>query len=216
LAVQISLRSTTLVACAAAFVFLTPAHADTFETFTLNVDGCTSGCGNGLGTTNNNFATVLLDDNGAGTVTVTETLHGTDFVNSSGKEAIAFVLPTLTNLAINVQTTGYAVATGTSFSMAPFGTFDEAIHCNVCGNGGSNPQPGPLVFTVTAQGGVTLASFGATGGDYFASDVLGNGTTGDVAANKVGVFVTPEPASILLSLGGIALLGFRRLRHKHN
>jgi hypothetical protein len=196
------------------------AYADTYWDFTLNVDGCSGGCGsNGKNSTDNQFATIQLDDNGAGMVTVTETLTGTEFVNSAGKEAIAFVLPALTGLSINVETAGFALASGSSFSMSPFGSFDEAIHCTACGSGGSNPQSGPLVFTVTAAGGVTAADFETDkSGYYFASDVIGDvtGKTGDVGGDKAPVDPpgVPEPATTSLLIGGIALIATRHLHRK--
>jgi len=216
------LRAWFPAACAATFLLLPSAYADTVIDFTLNVDGCTGGCGsNGKNSTNNNFATIQLDDNGLGSVIVTETLHGTEFVNSSGKEALVFNLPVLTGLTITLSDpSSFAVSTARTYSMSPFsGSFDEAIKCTVCGNGSSHPEAGPLIFTVTAAGGVTASDFHVTtGGYYFASDVIGvtSGKTGDVASNSAGTLVsqgaqqipaTPEPGTVLSALGGVSLLG---------
>src|SRR5215831_15160714 len=98
---------------AATVGFAAPAMAlPTTETFILTVDGCTGGCGgNGQGSTNNNFGSILLSDDGAGTVTITETLNGTEFVNSSGKEALAFNLASsVTGVTIGgfIPSTGYS------------------------------------------------------------------------------------------------------------
>lgn len=215
---ELSVQKLLLVGAIGALLAAPAARADTFWDFSINADGCTGGCGaNGKSSTNNDFGTIQLDDNGAGLVTVTETLTAADFVNSSGKEAIAFELPALTGLTINVETSGFALASGKSFSLAPFGSFDEAIHCTACGNGAQNPQSGPLVFTVTAAGGVTAEDFMADkSGYYFASDVIGEfkGKTGDVAVSRPGVDPpgVPEPATTSLLLGGIALIGVRRKR----
>jgi hypothetical protein len=223
---QFSLRHAGFALALGVSAFLLPsASADTILNFTLNVDGCTSGCGsNGNGSTNNDFGVVQLDDNGSGTVIVTETLNAAQFVNSSGKEALAFNLSALAGLKITLSDPAdYSIATGGSFPMAPFGSgasdFTEAIHCDACGSGASHPQPGPLVFTVTATNGVTAADFTAIGSGYFfASDVKGarSGNTGDVAANGPGVPVTsaPEPATPLLTLAGAALFGLSQLRRK--
>lgn len=213
-------KTAALITCTAAFLLSSFAQADTITTFTLNADGCSAGCGNGNGTTNNDFGTVKLDDNNAGAVTVTVTLTGTEFVNSSGKEALAFDLPMLAGLSISLaDPTDFSNAGAGSYQMPPFGNgsqFDEAIHCSACGSGASSPQAGPLIFTVTASGGVTTADFTANGnGFFFASDVIGtsSGNTGDVAASgPAAISTVPEPdTGLLFAAVGLGLFGFGRL-----
>jgi hypothetical protein len=187
--------------------------------FTLNADGCSGGCGNnGQNTTNNNFGSIQLTDNGAGTVSVVVTLNGAEFENSIGQEAIAFVLPSLPSLSITNISAGYSQAAGSSFAMAPFGSggspFNEAIHCNACA---SSPQPGPLSFTVSATG-LTWQSFQANGNGYsFAADVigLGLGRTGDVGSNTAPVIQTPEPATAGMLASAGALFGIVSLISRH-
>ena len=203
--------------------FSLPAMADAIETFTLTNDGCSGGCGiNGQNSTNNNFGTIRLDDNLSGTVTVTETLNGVEFSNSSGKNALGFdLLGTLTGVVITITspTTGYSVDAGSK--MAPFGTFTDGIHCDACGSGASNPQPGPITFTVTATGGVDLADFVSDGTAFFAADVVGNstGNTGDVGAPGPGVVCrencsTSVPEPLTLSLFGAGLAGAAAMRRR--
>lgn len=165
------------------------------------------------------FGTVKLEqlvDAVRVTVTLNDTLFpDIGFVNASGQEALDFNLggsPALSasNITFIDPTTGFSFP-GTKLMASPFGTFQYGVHCDVCGSGGSNPYSGPLVFDVNLSG-ISIFDFTTnTDGWLFATDILANGSTFDVA-----VGVAPEPATV--GLTGAALLGLallaRRLRGK--
>ena len=115
-------------------------------------------------------------------------------------------------------TTGFTFGSG-GFSKGSIGSFTNFIECSGCGNGASNPLPGPLVFTVNRTGGLSVNDFiDNAAGFYFASDIYGGGTgnTGNVAAlgSPVQVStVTPEPGTFGIlgaALVGLGILGKRR------
>jgi hypothetical protein len=154
------------------------------------------------------FGTVLLTQFAADTVRITVTLNSTlfpniGFVNASGKEALDFNI--LGNPAITVTnlTAGFSFP-GEKLDAPPFGTFMYGVHCDVCGNGGSNPYTGQLTFDVKLLGGgnLSILNFNAnSAGAFFATDILANGVTFDVGAEL------PEPATFWLMGGALALLG---------
>jgi hypothetical protein len=100
--------------------------------------------------------------------------------------------------------------------------FSNSIECIVCGDGGSNPNPGPLDFTVFDAGGITASSFissvggTAPGGWLFSADILvqgANGGTYNVATNAPAI---PEPETYAMLLAGLGLLGFVARRRKQS
>jgi hypothetical protein len=200
--------------CLAGFLSVSLAQASTI-TYTLHLDGCSAGCGAPP------YGTVLLDDGGnSGTVTVTLTLaSGIVFAGTGAGDALEFNLsdPHAAGLVITpADTTNYGLGPAPD-TASTFGSFTNSIACTTCSGGNSGNPPGPLVFTVTSNAGISLSDFGANhGGYYFASDIaalLPGGTkTGNVAADGPDVVSLPEPASILLTLGGFGLAGLARAK----
>jgi hypothetical protein len=157
------------------------------------------------------FGTILLTQSSDTVVHVQVTLnHALDpnigFVNASGQEALDFNLagnPSVQNIQITNLTDGFSFP-GAQLTAPPYGTFMYGVHCDVCQNGGSHPYSGQLVFDISLiSGSLSLSSFTAnSNGAFFASDILANGATYDVAAEA------PEPATFWLMGGALALLGF--------
>jgi hypothetical protein len=196
-------------ALAAAIGFAIPqAQADLI--FDLTSDHCSGGCGTPP------FGTVDLMQNGVNDVKVTVSLlDGNKFVNTGSADALDFNIngnPTITETGFSTgfgagQTTG-----GLGFTIHADGTgnFEYSALCTSCGSGGSNPNPGPLVFDVGAAG-ITPASFITnTTGNFFAVDIL-SGTTGNTGPVDASVAV-PAPLIghgllVLLAVGGVLFGG---------
>jgi len=170
-----------------------------------------------------NAGTVTLDDSVSGTVNILVTLNsGYDFVKTGAGDALAFNLSGDPAIGIANITSGFAVGP-TNHNEPPFGTFNYSVSCTTgCGNGGSNPNPGPLSFDVLLTG-ITLDNFvGNAKGYYFASDLIGPGAegrraTGNMAAlgpqQTTQIDPVPEPASLTLLGTGLMFAG-RKLRRR--
>ncbi|HVV45486.1 MAG TPA: hypothetical protein VHC72_09775 [Bryobacteraceae bacterium] len=164
---------------------------------------------------------MLLDDGGnSGTVTVTLTLAPNIVIaGTRAGDALEFNLsnPSAAGLAITpADTTDFGLGPAPD-TASTFGSFTNSVTCTTCSGGNSANPPGPLIFTVTSRGGISLTDFVAnSGGYYFASDIaalLPGGTkTGNVAANAPDVTEVPEPGSILLTLGDFGLAGLAKAR----
>ena len=198
-----------LLAICGGLAFLPAAGASTV--FQFNMDACSGTCGASP------FGTVSLaqtGSGGAGTfVTVTETLAANErFAGTGAGDALEFNVAA--PLTISNITAGFGVGPAPDTASA-FGTFLESIACTACQGGNANNPVGPLSFTVSSAGGVTVADFTVNaGGYYFASDIVGNnGNTGNVGARGSGQSPTPEPATlVLMGLGLLGLGAFARRR----
>jgi len=220
------------IAASLAALNLAPASAGaTSLTFDFTVDHCTGTCGLPIGSS---YGTVTLDDHGgSGSVSVDVALISgasfvaTGFPNGDDPTNAAFAFDLVGNPAVTVSpiSAGWSLRNTAAGSLQfdGFGNFEYALNCDLCGNGGSNPVPPPLQFTVSGTG-LTAASFlelsdGGSPSVYFVADIIGpNGRTGPVGAtlctSDCGTVtqqdVVPEPATLLLFGSGLAgLFGYR-------
>jgi len=185
-------------------------HADLL--FTLDQDGCSSGCGTAP------FGTVELVQ-GTNSVSVTVTLAANEnFAGTGAGDALEFNVKGNPTIDTTSLTDGFAIGPAPD-TASTFGHFLESVTCTKVPDGcrgGSGPT-GPLSFTVKLSG-ITVDDFIANDkGYYFSADILGNnGKTGNVAANA-GVTVQQTPEPMTFSLLGAGLVGVGLLRRRiHN
>jgi hypothetical protein len=181
----------------ALFMLALPAGAYA-DTYLLNIDNCTGGCGE--------IVTVQAVQNGAN-VDFNVSLSGGAFNNNGqGLNTFDFNFGTTSLTAADVTN----ISTGYSFAVPGkqdgFGTFLDSI------NKSGGTDPGPLTFTVLNE---TLANLTMSTGNgtsvLFAADVSGtNGNTGLIG----GSIQTPLPAALPLFAGGLGLIGFAGLRKR--
>lgn len=204
-------------------------RADTISTVTLSTNDCSGGGGCLVGS---NDPTVTLDDEGNGTVIVTENLPSyMVYAGSGAGQSLAFdLLSTATaGLSVTNVTTGFTFESGT-FHDDGTGDYDYAVDCGSnCTGGQTSNLAGPLSFTITSTSGISAADFIVNGdGNLFTSDVAstltgGTGNTGDVTGGpEVCVSgpgcggtpqsVTPEPVTLWLTGAGLVALGLVRKR----
>jgi hypothetical protein len=204
------------------------SHATLIDTFDLTSDHCggTGGCLNGA-----SGGTVTVTDNGTGSLIFDVSLNDSiKFVDTGFDADFGFSLSGITTITYSGVSSGFAPVGGSdtqaagTLHMDGTGTFDFGLLCTACGSGGSNPQTGPLDFTISATG-LTLSSLtlstpnGDNPGQYFAVDVLGNGNTGPIDASSISSSSStgglpsssgsplPEPNSSALTLLGVAMIG---------
>ena len=209
-----------LVVALIASVGVRSAHATTIQ-YTFTVDHCGGGCGTSP------FGTITLTDTGTDQVSVrVDLFNGNQFVSTGFNGSFAFNLIGNPQVSISGQTAGWTLVSATAGSLANFDGFKTFEYAMFCCFGGNGPQPGPLVFTISAIAGTHLsaASFAelsaGTGGTaaYFVADINGGttGNTGLVGAVGPGT-VVPEPGSLVLlglGLSGMALTLRRRFSHR--
>ena len=203
------------MAAAAMIAFSLNAGAAT-ESWILNI-ASTGSQGTGP------WGTVTATTVDANTIGVTVTLQdpAIGFVTTGGPHhAFAFNLADDgTPGVVGSITPGGFVANGSGIN-TPFGFFSNTIDWTG-GPGGSDSSPGPLNFSVTDAGGISLASFiASTGLDVgyrFSADLLVAGIDGNVTGNvAVGVPTPPipEPETYAMMLAGLGLLGFVARRRR--
>src|SRR5262249_7983398 len=142
----------------ALFLLATPqtARADSYN---INLDACTGGCGTGT------LATVQLSDIATDQVmvTVTFTSPNSAFVKTGAGDSMAFAFNVIGNPTLALVgpiTSGvphpglalYSTSAGSPLTNSNFGDFSYAIWCPACNNGGAGKFYGPLTFTLTAPG----------------------------------------------------------------
>jgi hypothetical protein len=228
-----TLRSTCYASLLSAVLLAVPSvgNADVMiDTFDLTSDHCTGtgGCLNGA-----SGGTVTVTDNGTGSLIFDVNLNDptVEFVNTGFDADFGFSLSGITTITYSGVSSGFTPVGGSNtqtagtLHMDGTGTFDFGLACTACGSGGSNPQTGPLDFTISATG-LTLSSLalstpnGGNPAQYFAVDVIGyNGNTGPIDASSIssssstgGVPTSsgsplPEPNSSALTLLGVAMIG---------
>ncbi len=186
-----------------------PAFADIYS---LTIDHCSGGCGTAP------FGTINVTQDGMNTVLVDVSLTSSEFVNTGFPGSFAFDLLGNPTISVTNLTSGWSLLSTSAGSLHfdGFGNLDYALLCAICGNGGSNPFPGPISFDVTAPG-LTAASFAdpSTGGSpsvYFAADIIGStGNTGPVGAMPSGTSVSePAPLGLMTLALASAMLVSRR------
>lgn len=192
------------------------ARADSF-TFALTSDHCSGGCLTGQ----TSGGTVTVTDVSAGVVSVDVTLaNGNQFVSTGFDTDFGFNLAGNPTITFSGVTSGFTPnanpQSAGSLHMDGTGFFEYGVNCTACGNGGSNPQNGPLDFTVSAAG-LTAASFEQNAaGQFFAVDMI-SGTTGQTGAVDASVRV-PGPIAGAglpgLVAACVGLIGLARRRRQ--
>ena len=209
-------RKLNLLAVAGTMLVSQPALAAT-QTFSLSVDGSSTGIGAGP------YGTVTVTENAGGTLTFTQTLLAGYRIHDGNANHNAFAFSIIGDPAVTVSalTAGFAPifqSAGTNVSAPPFQDFYTAIDCTGCESGYEGGFAGPLTFTVSSAGGLSLASLRSTtysGNQIFFSTDLVNvaGQTGNIGATRNSGAV-PEPATWAMMLVGFGAMGVSMRRRR--
>ncbi|WP_024516225.1 PEP-CTERM domain protein [Bradyrhizobium sp. Tv2a-2] len=204
-----------LLACTAALGLLSLSAQANAATLTASLDQTdVNGFGSGP------YGTVTVKDISGGVDILVQLASGFSFVDTGSHTSFAFELAAGSPLGTitMIQPTGspnYSVVTSPSDS--PYGSFTEGLSCTaLCGNGGSNPTPPPLEFTLIGSG-ITTASFVQNSDNdhiIFAADVILGRTTGAIGASTL-VAAVPEISTWAMMVLGFAGLGFMAYSRKN-
>jgi hypothetical protein len=182
-------------------------------TYALSSADPTAGLGNGP------FGKIVVtEDNGS--LDIVETLNSGFRIHdgNSNHNALSFSLFGTPNPTISVTAldggalAGFKLVSASSVSAPPFGTFDYALDCTVCGPGYGGGFVGPLSFKLSANTALTLASLQPNNGIFFASDLVSS-ADGNPTGNVGAIAAVPEPstwAMLLLGFAGVGFLTYRK------
>lgn len=205
-----------ILASAATIAFASPTLAAS-QIYNLTIADSAAGLGSGP------FGTVSVTEN-AGSLLFIETLAAGYRIHKGNANHNAFSFSILgdPNVTVSNLTAGFAAidtSPNSDVSSPPFGTFFTAIECTTaCGPGFGGGFAGPLSFTLSSTGSLSLSSLGFnkinSNNIYFTSDLVNsNGMTGNVGATA-GIAAVPEPTTWALMLIGFGAAGISLRRRK--